>query len=373
MVLLSILERRKVLQPLMGSLLVVKVDPRFCSSQELSQGMIGATIRHSHLEEANKAFCIPTVGGRSRSTHGEDNAFAQEHLAGFLCTIWLALIAVPDRISHVKGNRLDGVQHQFGTHVVIKSDAQHLARAMAQRKAATHPCAIGQLDLQNIGEHHFLAQQVHPLLAQLIGRDLRRFAGIHIFLAFAPGSQTILAHDPLDAILPRSQQRSQFAVAHGIIFLVCLLNPHGQRFVQLWTLALHVETTSGNAQDRSQLTFVDQTVGSTQRPGQFHLLLFALLPNSPRDFFRISFCTVSSPISFFRSSGDSPGSYPCAFLRLFGSRWSANISGPRCWNACLQRLTTEAARLNLRQTSSRVVSRWKLSMTTLNLNSGSYC
>src|SRR5260370_2347353 len=28
---------------------------------------------------------------------------------------------------------------------------------------------------------------------------------------------------------------------------------------------------------------------------------------------------------------------------------------------------------NFRQTSSRVVSRWKLSITTLNLNSGSYC
>src|SRR5579875_1943070 len=259
------------------------------------------------------------------------------------------------------------------THMVIEGDAQHLACPMTQRKTATHSRPIGELDLQNIGEDYLMSRKIHPFLAQLIGGDLAGFPRIVILLFLAASCQTIFAHHSLDAVLPCSQQRRHFPMPHGIVFLLGLFNAHGQGFIQFWTLRLHIKTAAGNAQDTGHLALVHRTVRSTQRAGQLHFVLFAHFPNSPRDFFRISFWTVSSPISFLRSSGDSPGSYPCALRRLCRSRWSANTSAPRCWNACLHRLSMEEDTPNFRQTSSNVVSRWKLSITTLNLNSGSYC
>src|SRR6266568_3884177 len=159
-------------------------------------------------------------------------------------------------------------------------------------------------------------------------------------------------------------------MAHRVVLLMGGFDADRQRLVLLGTLQMDVQTTARNAQHSRQLAFLDRTAGSTQRARQFHPLLFAHLPSSPRDFFSSSFCTVRSPISFFSSSGDSPGSYPCALARLPGSRWEAHTSGPLCWNACRHRLTIEEETANLRHTSSMVVSRCKLSSTTLNLNSG---
>ena len=96
-------------------------------------------------------------------------------------------------------------------------------------------------------------------------------------------------------------------MAHRIIFLMGGFNTHRQGFILLGTFELEVETTARNPQRPRHLAFIDRTAGSTQRARQLHFLLFAQLPNSLRDFFRMSFCMVSSPISFLRSSGDSPG------------------------------------------------------------------
>src|SRR5260221_53557 len=242
----------------------------------------------------------------------------------------LRLFAMPDAARHLKSHRLNRVSDQIGTHVIIESDPQHLARSMTKRKAAANQVAIALLDLQNIGEDDFVADPLERFLSKLIRRNLGCFARVDILLAFAPGGNAIFVHHAPDPILPGSQQRGQFAMAHGIVFLMRCLNAHRQGFIGSGTLALHVQAAASNAQHPGELAFVDRTVGSTQRARQFHFVLLAHFPNSPRDFFRMSFCTVSSPISFLRSSGDSPGSYPCALLRLVGSRWSRKISGPFC-------------------------------------------
>src|SRR5579872_4856031 len=97
-------------------------------------------------------------------------------------------------------------------------------------------------------------------------------------------------------------------MAHGIVFLMGGFDAHRQSFIGFEALTLHVQAAAGNARHLRQLTFVDRTAGSTQRARQLDFLLLAHFPSSPRDFFRMSFWTVSSPISFLRSSGDSPGS-----------------------------------------------------------------
>src|SRR5215831_8851111 len=151
-----------------------------------------------------------------------------------------------------------------------------------------------------------------------------------------------------------------------------VFNLYCQSFIELGSLQLQIEATACNAQELSQLAFIEGLPGSTQRAGQFHSVLFAHEPRSPRDFFSRAFWTVNSPISFFSSSGDSPSAYPSAFARVFGLRLSAKTPGPFCWNSCRHRLTTELGTSNLRHTSSIVVSRCILSTTTLNLNSAVY-
>jgi len=49
------------------------------------------------------------------------------------------------------------------------------------------------------------------------------------------------------------------------------------------------------------------TTGAPVRPVSCRCYLLS----SPEAFFRMSFCTVNSPMSLFESSGASPGSYPC--------------------------------------------------------------
>src|SRR6266566_1877299 len=61
--LLSIVKRREVIEPLMWSLLIIKVDPCLSHLQKLPQRIIGATISDSQLEDADKAFRMPLSVG----------------------------------------------------------------------------------------------------------------------------------------------------------------------------------------------------------------------------------------------------------------------------------------------------------------------
>ena len=121
------------------------------------------------------------------------------------------------------------------------------------------------------------------------------------------------------------------------------------------------------------LAFGVGAIGRHQMSRQFHLLCCFQLPNNPCTFFRISFCTVNSPMILLRSSGDSPGAYPWACALAFGLRLSPKSSGRFFWNSSLQRWIIELETPYFLRTSSIVVSRCKLSKTTFALNSGVYC
>src|SRR6266566_6511923 len=87
----------------------------------------------------------------------------------------------------------------------------------------------------------------------------------------------------------------------------------------------------------------------------------------------MSFCTVRSPMIRFRSSGDSPGAYPCACALAFGLHLSPKSNGTFWLNSCRHRWIIEVETPNFLRTSSMVVSRCMLSKTTLALNSAVYC
>src|SRR6266516_1004760 len=87
----------------------------------------------------------------------------------------------------------------------------------------------------------------------------------------------------------------------------------------------------------------------------------------------MSFCTVSSPMIRFRSSGDSPGGKPCACALAFGLRLSPKKNATFCLNPFRQRGLVKLVTPYFSRTASIVVSRCKLSSTTFALNSAVYC
>jgi len=64
---------------------------------------------------------------------------------------------MPNAARHLKSHCRGRIGDQIGSHVLIESDQEHLARAVTKRNTAANPGAIGSLDLQNIGEDHFVA------------------------------------------------------------------------------------------------------------------------------------------------------------------------------------------------------------------------
>ena len=87
---------------------------------------------------------------------------------------------MPDTPWDLKSHGFNSVYDQIGTHVIIKRDPQHLTGAMTKSKTAANPRAIGQLDLQNIGEGDFAAEPLERVLTELVGRNLGREASVDI-------------------------------------------------------------------------------------------------------------------------------------------------------------------------------------------------
>jgi len=115
---------------------------------------------------------------------------------------------MPNAARYLKSHRLNRIGDQIGSHVIIESGPQDLARAVTKRKIAVNPGAIGSLDLQNIGEDHFVVDPLKRFFTQLIGYNLSCFARVDLLLAFASGSDPICVHHSPDPILLGSQQRS---------------------------------------------------------------------------------------------------------------------------------------------------------------------
>ena len=99
-------------------------------------------------------------------------------------------------------------------------------------------------------------------------------------------------------------------MAHRIILLMPLCNRGGYPFILQRLFTFEIECSSCNTQGSGHLAFRIGALRPTQLVRQFHLLCGFYLLSSPEAFFRISFWTVSSPMICFKSSGDSPGSYP---------------------------------------------------------------
>jgi len=144
----------------------------------------------------------------------------------------------------------------------------------------------------------------------ICGHNAARLARIDIPFLLATGCDAIFLHDALDPVLPRLEQSRQFAVAHRIILFMPLFNRDGHCFIFARLFSFEIEGSSSDLQCSGYLAFGVGTVRPTQSVRQFDLLCRFYFLNSPEAFFRISFCTVNSPMIFFKSSGDCPGSYP---------------------------------------------------------------
>src|SRR5437016_4670410 len=87
---------------------------------------------------------------------------------------------MPNAARHLKSHRLNRIGDQIGSHVIIESDQEDLVRAVTKRKTAANPGAIGSLDLQNIGEDHFVADLLKRFFTQLNGHTLGCEASVDI-------------------------------------------------------------------------------------------------------------------------------------------------------------------------------------------------
>jgi hypothetical protein len=67
--------RRTIFQPLVWSLLIVKVDPIFCCLKKFTKGPVSPSFCNSKLKDANKAFCIPIICRSTSSAHRSNKAF----------------------------------------------------------------------------------------------------------------------------------------------------------------------------------------------------------------------------------------------------------------------------------------------------------
>src|SRR5205807_1627492 len=166
---------------------------------------------------------------------------------------------------------------------------------------------------------------LHVLLlcfAQHIWHNTTGFSRVDILFPFSSCCNAIFLHDPFHPIFSHFEQGGKFAMAHRIIFFVPCFNGYCYLLILFCLLPLQIERPSRYSQCSSNLAFCVGAVGLAELVCQLHLLCWFYLLNSPDAFFKISFRTVNSPIIFFKSSGDSPGAYPCDCAFCLGSRFS---------------------------------------------------
>jgi hypothetical protein len=297
---------RTIGQTFMWPLLVVKVDPQFCRTQKLTERVIRLAFSHRQLENADEALSIAIVCRRASTAHRELKAFLEDSKTCLLSSILTALIGVPNGARDFKLHELHGRDDQIRSHPIIKSQGENMAGASPQSKAAAHARSIGELDLEDIGEQDFRGVFC-LLIADEVGRNLGRPTRIDVPFLFATRTDPVLVHDPLHPVFAHPKQRRQLAMAQRVVTFVLGLNRHGNRLILPGLFGAHVVTGSCKTQGTCHLALAVGTIGRDELRGQFHLLCRFYLPNSPCTFFRISFCTVNSPMILLRSSGDSPG------------------------------------------------------------------
>src|SRR6266704_1309410 len=103
---------------------VIEINPTLSLPQEVAERAIALPLRHCELEEPDKSFCIPIVGGCPSSTHRLMNAFFQQLLAGHCRSILPTLITMEDRSWHGEGDHLERAHDQFCWHAIIEGERQ---------------------------------------------------------------------------------------------------------------------------------------------------------------------------------------------------------------------------------------------------------
>src|SRR6266566_3295607 len=109
----------------MRTTVIIEIDPCLSDLQKSSQAVIGTTISHSQLEEADESLGVAIVRGRASSAHREHKAFLQEQMTGLLGSILFPLVAMPDTARNLKGHGLDRVRDQICSHMIVKSHPQN--------------------------------------------------------------------------------------------------------------------------------------------------------------------------------------------------------------------------------------------------------
>src|SRR5258708_20663253 len=101
----------------------------------MREGMIGTVLRKKKYKNAHKERGIAIIRWGANPTHRMHKSFLQQQLSRLQSAILLALITMPDRAGGLKQQGVNHAGHQIGTHMIIKGQAQDLARPLAQSKA----------------------------------------------------------------------------------------------------------------------------------------------------------------------------------------------------------------------------------------------
>lgn len=113
--------RRNEPQAFMRPYSVIKLNPSLSGAQKFTERLIGATVCHRELEQADKAFRKAVVRWGASPAHGELEALLQQELAGWFCPELLALVAMKNGRGDLKGQRLQCCRDQLGSHVILES------------------------------------------------------------------------------------------------------------------------------------------------------------------------------------------------------------------------------------------------------------
>src|SRR5262249_31636514 len=125
---------------------MIKIDPSFCCSQEISQRSIRPAFGYRELKLADKALGVAIIGWGASSAHRTHEAFRQQCRSRLESSILAALIRMKDGARYRELHELDGGHHQIRTHVIIKGQRQAMACPFPERKTAPHGSAIRQMN-----------------------------------------------------------------------------------------------------------------------------------------------------------------------------------------------------------------------------------
>ena len=105
---------------------IVKIDPVLGGLKKVPQRSIAPSLGNCLLENPNEPFSIAVIGWRTRSAHGANEAFFEQHSSRLMCSILASLIGMEDGAGDIELYLIDGRDDEFGMHAVIKGQGQDM-------------------------------------------------------------------------------------------------------------------------------------------------------------------------------------------------------------------------------------------------------